>query len=139
MTGDLFQDLISDLNRDEGRRLKPYRCSMGKLTIGVGRNIEDNGISDDEADYLLTNDLRRCAIELDRSLSWWREMPYPWQRGLLNMCFNMGLPTLLTFKSTLRALKNGDGKMAAYHAMNSKWAKQVGSRAHRIADLYRSQ
>lgn len=138
MTNDLIKSLITDLNRDEGRRLKPYRCSVGKLTIGVGRNIEDNGISNEEADYLLTNDIMRTVAELDRALPWWRDMPEPWQRGLINMGFNMGLPTLLQFKRMLAALRLGDGEAAARHAINSKWAKQVGARASRIAALFRT-
>ncbi len=130
--------ITADLKRDEGLRLKPYRCSAGKLTIGYGRNLDDVGITGIEADILLDYDIRRTYADLDRALPWWRGLPAPWQRGLLNMAFNLGLTRLLTFKRMLAALQAGDGGRAAAEALDSKWAVQVGERAQRIAALYLS-
>ncbi len=124
--------LTSDLIRDEGLKLKPYKCTAGKLTIGIGRNIEDNGISEDEARYMLQNDIKRCAEELDLHTPWWPLMPDAQQNALLNMCFNMGWPRLSGFKRMLAALEVGDYAAAASEALDSKWARQVGSRAERI-------
>ncbi len=129
--------LMSDLKRDEGLRLKPYRDSVGKLTIGYGRNLDDMGISEDEAEILLGNDISEAIADLDRALPWWRGLPLPLRRGLVNQCFNLGLPRLLTFKRMLRALESRDGALAAKEALDSKWAGQVGERAERIATLYR--
>jgi lysozyme len=66
--------LIDELVRDEGMRTKPYHCTAGKLTIGVGRNIEEVGITEEEARYLLENDLGRVRDELDQALPWWRTL-----------------------------------------------------------------
>lgn len=137
MNADFMLTITADLRRDEGVRLKIYRDTVGKQTIGVGRNLDDLGLSDDEVDYLLANDIKRCTAELDTALPWWRDMPEPRQRGLLNMAFNLGTPTLLTFRKMLTALRLGDGETAARHALDSKWARQVGARSSRIAALFR--
>ena len=132
-----FDAIMADLQRDEGLRLKPYRDSVGKLTIGFGRNLDDVGITEREAEILLDNDIAKTVADLDRALPWWRDLPPFRQRGLINMAFNLGLPRLLTFKKMLTALEAGDGERAAIEALDSIWAGQVKGRADRIAYLYR--
>ena len=131
-----INQIISDLERDEGVRLKPYLDTIGKTTIGIGRNLTDNGITAAEAKMLLQNDLFRVANELDRVAPWWREMSQVRQNALVNMAFNLGLPRLLTFKKMMVALENGNFETAWAEAMGSKWAAQVGERANRIADSF---
>lgn len=125
--------LIDDLVRDEGVRLKPYRCTAGKLTIGIGRNIEDIGITDEEARYLLANDIARVEAALDRAVPWWRTMTKRRQEALANMAFNLGMSGLFGFRTMLAALQAGNWANAAQAALDSRWADQVGARAHRIA------
>lgn len=127
-----------DIARDEGLRLKPYRDSVGKLTIGYGRNLDDKGITQSEAHYLREDDIIDVQIELDNRLRWWRDLPEPAQRGLANMLFNLGLPRLLKFEKMLDALERGDMESASREALDSDWHKQVGERAKRIAELFRS-
>jgi lysozyme len=115
--------LRTELARDEGVRLKPYRCSAGKLTIGTGRNLDDLGISQDENDVLLNNDLARVESELDSSLSWWRTLDPVRQRVLANMNFNLGIKRLLTFENTLPLIQNGQYEAAARGMLRSLWAK----------------
>ena len=134
----MIDRIMADLQRDEGLRLKPYRDSVGKLTIGFGRNLSDNGITEREAEILLDNDMAKTFADLDRALPWWRGLPPFRQRGLVNMAFNLGLPRLLTFKKMLSALQTGDGEQAAVEALDSIWAGQVKGRADRIAYLYRN-
>ena len=131
-----INQIISDLERDEGVRLKPYLDTVGKTTIGIGRNLTDNGITAAEAKVLLQNDFFRVANELDRVAPWWREMSQVRQNALVNMAFNLGLPRLLTFKKMMVALENGNFETAWAEAMGSKWAAQVGERANRIADSF---
>ena len=133
-----MSDLVADLRRDEGVAYKPYRDTEGILTIGVGRNLEDRGISDDEMDFLLANDLKWVVVDLDRGAPWWREMTTNRQRALANMVFNLGWPRLSGFKKMLAALEAGDYDEAANQALDSRWAIQVGARAERIAELFRS-
>ncbi|MDR8747231.1 glycoside hydrolase family protein [Burkholderia multivorans] len=131
------KQLIVELSRDEGRRLKPYVDTVGKTTIGVGRNLTDVGITDAECDLLLSNDIDRTVAWLDRNLSWWRQLDAVRQRVVVNMAFNMG-GSLLTFTNTLAAIKRGDYAAAADGMLASKWASQVGARAKRLADMMRS-
>lgn len=130
--------LVEDLERDEGRRLMPYQDTVGKTTIGIGRNIDDRGITDYEADVMLHTDINVAEEDLDQNIPWWSDMPEPAQRGLCNMSFNLGWPRLSGFKNMLAALQRGDYQTAADEALDSQWANQVGERASRIADLYRS-
>lgn len=132
----MYDELIADLKRDEGVRRMPYRDSVGKLTIGVGRNLDDNGLRDDEIELLLRNDVLAVMAELDRNVRWWRSMPEGAQRGLANMCFNIGWPRLSRFRRMLGALEAGDYDRAATEALDSKWSRQVGKRAQRIAALF---
>jgi lysozyme len=122
---------------DEGVKLKPYRCTSGKLTIGVGRNLDDAGITRQEALALLENDIAIVIRELNANVPWWGNLPEPASRGLANMCFNLGWPRLSEFRKMLGALEAGEFEEAADEALNSKWARQVGPRANRIAKLYR--
>lgn len=129
--------LIAELTRDEGLRNKPYKDTVGKLTIGVGRNLDDVGLSDQECVYLLHNDIVRSVADLDNNLDWWRDMSDTRQRALINMCFNLGWPRLSGFRNMLAALKASDYDKAASEALDSRWAQQVGSRSERIAEMYR--
>jgi len=125
-------NLRDQLIRDEGLRLKPYRDTVGKLTIGVGRNLDDNGITRDEAECLLHNDLARVYAELHHALP---DLSLDPVRGAVlgNMAFNMGIGRLLGFRKMLAALRVGDFAQAAVEMLDSDWATQVGSRAHRLA------
>ncbi len=127
----------AELRRDEGLRLKPYRDTGGRLTLGVGRNLDDVGITAEEADYLLENDVGRALAGLDRALPWWRGLSARRQRALVNMAFNLGLPRLLGFSAMLAALRAGDYPAAAREALDSRWAGQVGARAARVAAMLR--
>ncbi len=133
----IIERLKADLVRDEDQRLKPYTDTVGKTTIGVGRNLDDVGITVEESDYLLENDIGRSMADLDRNAPWWRNLPERPARGLVNMCFNMGWPRLSGFKNMLAALEAGDWQQAATEALDSRWAKQVGARSERIASLIR--
>ena len=127
--------LRAELVRDEGLRLKPYRCTAGKLSIGVGRNLDDVGISKSEALAMLDADIERTAAELDRRLPWWRHLDEVRQRVVLNMAFNLGVSGLIGFRRTLAAISAGKFEDAASEMLRSKWAEQVGERAQRLAAM----
>jgi lysozyme len=116
----------------EGLELKPYRCTAEKLTIGVGRNIEDRGITEDEARYLLKNDIKIVEDELLEKKPVVAGLDAVRQRVLVDMGFNLGLPTLLKFQNMWTAIEEEDFETAADEAMDSRWAKQVGRRAERL-------
>jgi lysozyme len=128
-----IEALKNQLILHEGLKLEPYQCTAGKLTIGVGRNIEDIGITEEEARYLLDNDILRVCDELDRNLSWWRDLSDVRQRILVDMVFNLGISRFMQFQNTISAIENGDYDKAAEEMLDSRWAQQVGQRAHRLA------
>lgn len=125
--------LIKDLIRDEGVRSFPYRDSLGKLTIGVGRNLDNVGLHEDEITYLLSNDVDGVISNLNQMLPWWSQLSENRQLVLANMAFNMGVTKLLDFKNMLGFLKAGDYDNASQEMLNSRWAKQVGQRSNRLA------
>lgn len=127
--------LKEELVRDEAQRLKPYKDSVGKTTIGVGRNLDDVGVSQDEVDLMLSNDIARTTNELSSLLPWWTTLDEVRQRVIVNMAFNMGVKTLLTFTNTLKAVQEGRYVDASQGMRASKWAEQVGPRAVRLSDM----
>lgn len=154
------QKLTAELVRDEGERLRVYRCTAGKRTVGVGRNLDDVGISAAEtaalgitvtscvargidqaqSRALLVNDIIRCEWDLDRALPWWRTLNAVRQRVMLNMCFNMGVGRrgvsgLLSFTNTLAMVERGNFAGAAAGMKASKWHRQVGQRAVRLETM----
>jgi len=116
----------------EGLRLKPYRDTVGKLTIGVGRNLDDVGISRDEAEYLLRNDIAKVMASLSK-FDWFNSLDFVRRKVIIDMAFNLGLGGLLLFKNMISAIKEQDYKRAAAEMLDSKWAQQVKTRADRLA------
>lgn len=129
--------LARQLIHDEGLKLKPYRCTAGKLSIGVGRNLDDRGITEPEALGLLENDIDFFSGQCRKAIPFFASLDDVRQEVLVNMAFNMGLATLLTFKNTLALIASGKYEEAADAMLHSKWATQVGDRAKRLADMMR--
>jgi lysozyme len=123
---------------DEGLRLHAYKDTVGKMTIGVGHNLDDQPISEIAAMQILEDDIADVVADLDREFPWWKQMDEVRQGVLANMCFNMGIVTLKTFHNTLAAMERGDYAGAADGMAASAWAKQVGVRASRLIDHMRS-
>jgi lysozyme len=130
--------MIQQLRRHEGERLKPYHCTAGKLTIGVGRNLEDRGITAEESAYLLNNDIDREWRALKTALPWVTGLNDVRQRVLLDMGFNLGINGLLKFKNTLATVQRGDYEKAAGMMLDSLWARQVKGRAVRLAEMMKT-
>ena len=126
--------MIEQLVDHEGLELHPYEDSLGILTIGVGRNLEERGISEDEAFYLLGNDIEIIWDELIKQHPIVEDLDDHRQMILLDMAFNMGVPRLGKFKKMWAAIEDGDMIEASKQALDSRWADQVGRRAERLAE-----
>lgn len=133
-----MNELADMITRHEGVRLKPYRDTVGKLTIGVGRNLDDVGITGYEAAYLLENDIAKARSELRRAFHWFSNLTCQRQDALTDMCFNVGLPRLQGFKKMVAAMEKQDYETAAVEMLDSKWAEQVGARATELAEIIKS-
>ena len=152
MTEALMNRIKAQLVRHEGLRLKPYRCTAGKLTIGIGRNLDDRGISQKEAYAMLERDIQDCEQYLiDEIPEVYNKLDEVRQSVLVNMCISipqsrfaplrepcyLGIKGLLGFNNTLAFISAGDWERAANGMLASKWAKQVGRRAIELSELMR--
>lgn len=134
----MIESLRARIIRHEGLRLKPYRDTKGKLTIGVGRNLDDVGISESEAYMLLDNDLARARSDLMKNLLWAGNLDSARFGVLLEMIFQLGIGKVMGFTNTLAALQKGDYKAAAAGMRGSLWAKQTPARVEELAKIMES-
>ena len=117
---------------------KLYKCPAGYQTIGYGYNIEANGISENTAEMLLRRCLGDSVIILEANVSVWSSLSDTRKSILVDMCFNMGWPTLSKFKKMFAALERGHYAEAADQMMDSKWYRQVGIRGRKLVESMRS-
>lgn len=144
--------IMRRLEFHEGVRLMPYRCTSGKLTIGIGRNLDDNpltpeekravgdwkhGITENAAYMLLRNDIKRCINELKNAFDFYAALDVERQYALLDMDFQLGLSGLKKFKNMLKWMKMKQWKPAAEECLRSTYATQTPNRAKRIARVIR--
>ena len=151
-----IKEITDQLIRHEGLRLKPYHCPAGRLTIGVGRNLEDKGITEKEAVMLLENDVQECITDLkdifqddpdtidDPDTAADKEnrfalLPESVQRVLVDMRFNLGYQGFRAFKKMIKAVKQQDFHTAALEMKDSRWYHQVGARAKRLTEMMQGQ
>ena len=130
--------LIDQLRIHEGVEKTVYNDSEGIPTIGVGRNLRDRGLSDDEIDYLLSNDIDIVVDELDKGMPWWKDLDEVRQRVLCDLVFNLGMPRFSGFKKSISYMKQQMWDQAADELLDSKWARQVGRRAQTLSEMMRT-
>lgn len=142
-------DLRAELIRDESRETKPYFDSEGFVSIGIGRNLVGNPLTDEERAFgkkhgwgsdafielLYSNDIGAVFADLDRNFPWWRTMPAPRRRGLANMRFQLGRNTFRDFKKSLTLLEAGRFADAGRELRKSLWYRQTPLRAERTIAL----
>ena len=129
------QRLFKQLRTHEGVEKFPYKCTAGYLTIGVGRNIEERGLLDDEIDFLLDNDINIAIDEVAATYDWFFNLSEVRQRVIIDMVFNLGLPRFAQFRNMIAAIEAEDFVQASNEMMDSRWAQQVGLRASRLAEM----
>jgi len=132
-----MSNLIAQLKRHEGLELMPYKCTSGKTTIGVGRNLEDIGITEEEAELLLLNDIGRVKQELVND-QWYMDLDPVRKAVIENMSFNLGYPTLKKFQNMIAHISEGNFELASKEMLNSRWSKQVGQRSIELAEQMRT-
>ena len=132
-----MQNLIKMLRQHEGVRNTVYLDSLGIETIGVGRNLKEVGLSDDEIDYLLVNDVNRCKAEA-KQFDWYEELDTVRREAILNLLFNLGRPRFMGFKKAIAALGDHNYNLSADEFYDSRWRTQVGQRAEDICHMIRT-
>ena len=136
-----MEKLIDMLKRHEGVETHAYECSEGKVTVGVGRNIDQKGgmgLSEDEIDYLLQNDVERVIKELSSEYPWFNSLDDVRKDAIIDIAFNLGATRLRGFRRALTAMEAGDYTEASTEFLDSRWAKQVGGRALELTDMIAS-
>jgi lysozyme len=122
----------------EGFEAKVYHCPAGKLTVGVGRNLEDKGITREEALYLLRNDIKECESDLNTIFDDFEGLDDIRKNVLIDMRFNLGPNRFRQFKKMLAAVRKKDFQQAAEEMKNSNWYRQVGKRAENLCEMMES-
>lgn len=135
-----LEEVTENLKREEGWSATVYNCSEGYETIGYGRNISATGpgITKEEGEFLLSNDIARCVSELEAALPWVSGCDRIVANVLVELCYQLGLPTLLKFKLTLNHLQRDEYVLGASELLRSRFAKQTPARAQRLAERLRS-
>jgi lysozyme len=139
-------NIVDQLRRDEGEvkqngRHVAYQDHLGFWTLGIGRLIDGRrggGLTDQEADYLLMNDINTRIAELDRRLPYFNGLDEARKGVLINMSFQLGINGLLNFRNTLRHLELGNYDAASREMLNSNWARQTPNRANRLSRQMRT-
>jgi lysozyme len=125
--------LIEMLKRHEGVKSHIYRCSAGFWTLGVGRNVDPNGgigLSDDEVNYLLENDIVRVySRNFLRNIRGLIDLDDVRKDAMIDISFNLGATRLRGFKRALAAMEVADYTTAAKEFLDSKWSRDVKGRA----------
>jgi lysozyme len=138
-----MEKLVAMLKRHEGEvvtngRHVAYKCPEGYWTLGIGRNIDpENGIglSDEEVDFLLENDIARVIKELAAEYPWFNDLDDVRKDAMIDIAFNLGATRLRGFRKALAAMEVADYATAATEFLDSRWAKQVGGRALELTDM----
>ena len=136
-----MENIIRLLRRHEGVEPYAYKDHLGYITVGVGRCLEKDvgiGLSDDEIDYLLRNDIVRVQEELSEEYDWFADLDQVRQEAMINLSFNLGATRLRGFRNALAAMAEEDYETAANEFMDSKWSSQVGRRAYEVTQMIRT-
>ena len=126
--------IVDILKRDEGFRGVPYKCTAGKTTIGYGRNLEANPLTQAEAEVLLRNDIAKVEAEADK-FPWYGSLDPVRQAVVLSAIFQLGPLAWREFAETIRYIDAGDYIGAARQMRNSLWAQQTPARVGRLAKM----
>lgn len=125
------------IERHEGRKLKAYKDSVGKTTIGIGRNLVDRGINDAECNAMFDRDLTETIVACMDRINGFRTLDDTRQHVLLDMAFNMGIDGVLRFTKMLSALEARKFDAVADEILDSDAARQNVTRYHELAQMMR--
>lgn len=129
-------DLLKQIKEHEGLKLKLYKCPAGRLTIGYGHNIEDNGLSKTACEFILIEDIEEAERNLyaifGREL--YESLKNIQKIALIDMMFNLGIIKFLTFKKFIKAVKDKDWNKASEEVINSRAYEQNKRRYKKISE-----
>tara|TARA_R110000764_G_scaffold2738_2_gene11729 strand:+ start:1660 stop:2082 length:423 start_codon:yes stop_codon:yes gene_type:complete len=133
-----MENLIKMLKRHEGAETHVYMCTEDRYTIGVGRNVDPRGglgLSEDEIDYLLSNDIVRCVKEINKEYIWFGDLNTVRTEAVISAFFCLGATKFRAFRKMIQAFERADYKEAATQLLDSRFAEQTGNRATELAEM----
>jgi len=133
---DVIHIAKASLRAHEGLRHHTYLCTADKTTIGYGRNLDDRGITTDEAEQLLDNDVAECLQDC-ATFGYWNDLNDRRQAALIDMRFCLGPGGFRAFKKMHTALYAREYGEAAAQILDSRFAQQTGRRADNLAEMMR--
>ena len=136
-----IKEISDSLKRHEGYAQHAYVCPAGATSVGYGRNLDEKhgglGISQEDAEYLLANDIKRSIEECER-FGWWEDCPMDKRQVIIELCFQMGWPSLTNFNRMLSHMAKQSYDLAAVELLDSRFARQVPHRAAELAERLRA-
>jgi lysozyme len=136
-----MENLIKMLKRHEGAENFVYLCTENRYTIGVGRNVDNRGglgLSEDEIDYLLSNDIVRCIKEINKEYVWFGDLDEVRTEAVIDAFFCLGATRFRGFHKMIEAFERADYKEAATQLLDSRFAEQTGNRATELAEIIKT-
>lgn len=129
-------ELLQQIKEHEGLKLFPYKCPAGKLTIGYGHNLQDNGLTKTACEFILYDDIDEAKKNLYAIFTrkFFENLSDKQKIALIDMMFNLGLPRFLTFKKFIQAVKNKDYIKASAEIINSRAYQQNKSRYKKLSE-----
>tara|TARA_R110000803_G_scaffold61958_1_gene122061 strand:+ start:828 stop:1253 length:426 start_codon:yes stop_codon:yes gene_type:complete len=136
-----MDELIKMLKRHEGVETHAYKCTANKTTVGVGRNIQKDsglGLSGEEIDFLLSNDIIRCMKELKSEYTWFSDLDEVRSAAIVDCFFCLGATRFRGFKRMILCLEKADYSGASIEILDSKFAKQTKGRALELSEMIKT-
>ena len=135
MNAEYYERLYEQLKTHEGYKEFPYTDTVGKLTIGLGHNLTDRGLSEKAIAFIFYEDVQEAESELDKLHKPWRKLDETRRRALTDIMFNLGPNRFKNFRKFWKAMQSVDYKSAAAELLDSRWRQQVGKRAYTLAEM----
>jgi len=130
-------NLVDSIKKHEGLSLTVYQCTTGANTIGYGRNLDTNGITKQEAELLLMNDIKN-ATKQAKTLDFYQGLTAARQEVIIELVYNLGLKGFKTFTRAIKAIERADYEVAGNELLDSKWCRQVGLRALTLSNTMKN-
>ena len=125
------------LTDHEGLKYKPYKCTAGKLTIGIGHNLDDRGVSPAVVNLMYDEDVTEVVADLKIIFTDFDDLPYDIHIVLADMRFQLGANRFRKFRKMIAAVKQSNWPEMIIQMKDSDWYKQTTNRANDLISMVR--
>ena len=138
----MIDELMKEVESDEGRKHSIYKCTAGEFTFGIGHMVkpddpeygQDEGtkVSAKRVNEAFRQDIEIALADCRSVFLKFDELPEEAQKIVANMMFQLGLPRFRGFSHFISAVKRHDWIRAAEEMRDSRWFWQTNARATRL-------